>query len=101
NIYDIDQTDDGMQYLVMEYVDGMDLKAYIKKNHKLPYERVIEIMEQILSAVEDAHAHNIIHRDLKPKNIIIDKNGTDKITEFGIAVAVAEFTMTQIGRAHV
>ena len=75
NIYDIDQTDDGMQYLVMEYVDGMDLKAYIKKNHKLPYERVIEIMEQILSAVEDAHAHNIIHRDLKPK--------------------VAEFTMTQ------
>lgn len=104
NIYDIDQTDDGMQYLVMEYVDGMDLKAYIKKNHKLPYERVIEIMEQILSAVEDAHAHNIIHRDLKPKNILIDKNGTVKITDFGIAVAVAEFTMTQtntlVGSVH-
>lgn len=61
-------------------------------------------MEQILSAVEDAHAHNIIHRDLKPKNILIDKNGTVKITDFGIAVAVAEFTMTQtntlVGSVH-
>lgn len=94
SIYDIGEVD-GNQYLVMEYVDGMDLKQYIRKNFPLGYERVIEIMEQVLDAVKEAHKHNIIHRDLKPQNILIDKKGNVKITDFGIAVVTAETTMTR------
>ncbi|MCP6717526.1 protein kinase, partial [Klebsiella pneumoniae] len=89
--YDIGE-ENGMQYLVMEYVKGMDLKNYIKENFPLPLQQVIDIMEQILSAVATAHAHNIIHRDLKPQNILIDEQGNAKITDFGIAVALSEHT---------
>ncbi|MGV7360645.1 protein kinase domain-containing protein, partial [Mycobacterium kansasii] len=75
--------ENGMQYLVMEYVEGTDLKAYIKQHFPIPYQEVIQIMEQILSAVKTAHEHNIIHRDLKPQNILIDRNQVAKITDFG------------------
>lgn len=94
NIYDISEKN-GLQYLVMEYVPGTNLKEYIEKHHQLSYQRVVEIMMQILSAVKEAHSHGIIHRDLKPQNILIDLAGNIKITDFGIAVAVAEDTMTR------
>ncbi|ETY74541.1 Stk1 family PASTA domain-containing Ser/Thr kinase [Lactiplantibacillus fabifermentans] len=103
SLYDVGE-ENGMQYLVMEYVKGMDLKNYIKKNFPLPLQQVIDIMEQILSAVATAHAHNIIHRDLKPQNILIDEQGNAKITDFGIAVALSEHSMTQtntiLGSVH-
>ncbi|MFD1419435.1 Stk1 family PASTA domain-containing Ser/Thr kinase [Lactiplantibacillus songbeiensis] len=103
SLYDVGE-ENGMQYLVMEYVKGMDLKNYIKERFPLPLQQVIDIMEQILSAVATAHAHNIIHRDLKPQNILIDENGNAKITDFGIAVALSEHTMTQtntiLGSVH-
>ncbi|TBX43869.1 Stk1 family PASTA domain-containing Ser/Thr kinase [Lactiplantibacillus paraplantarum] len=103
SLYDVGE-ENGMQYLVMEYVKGMDLKNYIKENFPLPLQQVIDIMEQILSAVATAHAHNIIHRDLKPQNILIDEQGNAKITDFGIAVALSEHTMTQtntiLGSVH-
>ncbi|MEY8441221.1 Stk1 family PASTA domain-containing Ser/Thr kinase [Lactobacillaceae bacterium 24-114] len=93
-VYDIGE-DSGMQYMVMEYIKGMDLKDYIKKNYPIPLEQVIDIMEQILSAVQAAHDHGIIHRDLKPQNILIDENKNVKITDFGIAVAAYQDSLTQ------
>ncbi|PAL01426.1 serine/threonine protein kinase [Lentilactobacillus parakefiri] len=102
-IYDVDEVE-GMQYLVMEFVDGEDLKKYIKDNFPIPYAEVVNIMEQICSAVSEAHRHNIIHRDLKSQNILVDKNGYIKITDFGISRAGTEDTMTQtrsiIGSIH-
>lgn len=102
-VYDVGE-ENGMQYLVMEYVEGTDLKAYIKDHFPIAYQEVIQIMEQILSAVQTAHEHNIIHRDLKPQNILIDQNRVAKITDFGIAVALSEHSLTQtntvLGSVH-
>lgn len=103
NIYDVGETN-GQQYLVMEYVKGTDLKKYIALNFPIPYARVIALMTQILSAVQTAHDHHIIHRDLKPLNVLVDENGTAKITDFGIAVALSDNSMTQtnslLGSVH-
>ncbi|WP_367342164.1 Stk1 family PASTA domain-containing Ser/Thr kinase [Limosilactobacillus sp.] len=102
-VYDVG-VDQGMQYMVMEYVDGMDLKAYINQYFPIPLPQVIDIMEQVLSAVEVAHQHGIIHRDLKPQNILIDDNKNIKITDFGIATATSANSMTQtntlLGSVH-
>lgn len=87
--------DHGMQYMVMQYVEGTDLKAYIKKKFPIPLPQVVDIMEQVLSAVQTAHDHGIIHRDLKPQNILIDENKNVKITDFGIAVAAYQDSLTQ------
>ncbi|AWD62601.1 protein kinase [Limosilactobacillus reuteri] len=93
-IYDVGE-DHGLQYMVMQYVKGTDLKAYIKKHYPIPLPQVIDVMEQVLSAVATAHAHGIIHRDLKPQNILIDENKNVKITDFGIAIAVSQDSLTQ------
>lgn len=87
--------ENGLQYMVMQYVQGTDLKAYIRDHYPIALPQVIDIMEQVLSAVEAAHAHGIIHRDLKPQNILIDENKNVKITDFGIAVAVSQNSLTQ------
>ena len=103
SVYDVGE-EDGLQYLVMEYVKGMDLKRYIQTYYPLPYATVVDIMEQILSAVSLAHEHRIIHRDLKPQNILMDENGVVKITDFGIAIALSETSITQtntmLGSVH-
>lgn len=88
-------TDHGLPYMVMEYVDGPDLKEYIRENSPLDLREVIRIMDQILSAVALAHKHNVIHRDLKPQNILMDKRGNIKIADFGIAVALNQSSITQ------
>ncbi len=93
-IYDVGE-DHGMQFMVMQYVKGTDLKQYISKHFPIPLAQVVDIMEQVLSAVEAAHEHGIIHRDLKPQNILIDENKNIKITDFGIATASSENTLTQ------
>lgn len=98
SIFDVG-SDHNHHYLVMEYVDGPDLEEYIQKNSPIPFEKVINIMDQILSAMALAHKHNVIHRDLKPQNILMDKNGNIKIVDFGIAVALNKSTMTQTNTA--
>lgn len=103
SVYDVGE-EDGLQYLVMEYVKGMDLKRYIQTQYPMPYATVVDIMEQILSAVALAHEHRIIHRDLKPQNVLMDENGVVKITDFGIAIALSETSITQtntmLGSVH-
>lgn len=103
SVYDVGE-EDGLQYLVMEYVKGMDLKRYIQTHYPIMYATVVDIMEQILSAVSLAHEHRIIHRDLKPQNVLIDENGVVKITDFGIAIALSETSITQtntmLGSVH-
>ena len=102
-VYDAGQEGE-TQFLVMEYVKGMDMKRYIQTQYPIPYDRIVDIMQQILSAVTLAHQHRIIHRDLKPQNILIDESGTVKITDFGIAVALSETSITQtnsmLGSVH-
>lgn len=102
-VYDVGE-DYGMQYIVMEYVHGTDLKQYIKSNHPISFDQIVDIMQQILSAVSLAHRHRIIHRDLKPQNILIDGAGNCKITDFGIAIALSETSITQtntlLGSVH-
>lgn len=103
SVYDVGE-EHGLNYLVMEYVAGTDLKQYIKNHFPIPYQEVINIMQQVLSAVKLAHEHDIIHRDLKPQNILIDQSGHVKITDFGIAVALSEHSLTQtntvLGSVH-
>lgn len=100
----VDVGEDDTPYIVMEYVEGYDLKEFIRQNHPISYKKTIEIMSQILNAVEYAHNHNIIHRDLKPQNILIDHSEKVKITDFGIAVALSENSITQtnslLGSVH-
>lgn len=102
-VYDVGE-EDGMQFLVMEYVKGMDLKRYIQTHYPVPYLQIVDIIQQILSAVALAHQHRIIHRDLKPQNVLINEAGVVKITDFGIAIALSETSITQtnsmLGSVH-
>jgi serine/threonine-protein kinase len=98
SVFDV-ATDHGVPYMVMEYVDGPNLKEYIQTNGPLPLDQAIGIMDQILSAVSLAHQHNVIHRDLKPQNILMDQHGTIKIADFGIALALSQTDITQINTA--
>lgn len=93
NIYDVGE-EDNIYYIVMEYVSGETLKQYIQKHSPIPLEKVIDIMLQITSGISHAHQNNIIHRDIKPQNILLDKDGNVKITDFGIAIALTSTTIT-------
>lgn len=102
-VYDVGE-EDGNHYIVMEYVDGMDLKNYIRQRGPIPPKHAVEVMKQILSAIDMAHKNGIIHRDIKPQNILIDADGNVKITDFGIAIVLSETSLTQtntvLGSVH-
>lgn len=102
NIYDVISDETG-QYIVMEYVDGVTLKEYMKE-HRLPLNLVLEIAVRLTDALQHAHRHNIIHCDIKPQNILLDKNMTPKIADFGIAKMVSNQTMVYtkevVGSVH-
>jgi serine/threonine protein kinase len=96
NMYDVGQ-ENGTHYIVMEYVDGMTLKEYIRKEGRLTSKEAVRIASQICSALHHAHENNIVHRDIKPQNILINKEGTAKVADFGIARAVTSSTVTMAG----
>ncbi|MBB5033277.1 serine/threonine protein kinase [Prosthecobacter vanneervenii] len=83
-VYDFGQTAQGHLYLVMEYVDGLDLHRLIH-SEELPAERIRSLVPQICDALEYAHTHGIVHRDIKPANILITSNWQPKIVDFGLA----------------
>lgn len=102
NIYDWGQ-DDGMYYIVMEYVRGTDLKSAIQSRGSIHPRKVAEIGSQVCSALSVAHSYNIIHRDIKSANIMVQTDGNVKVMDFGIAQA-GNSDMTQdsnvLGTAH-
>lgn len=96
-IYDVgaDKIDEeSIYYIVMEYIDGTTLKDIIDSKGKLSEDDAIDYSIQILRALKDAHDHNVVHRDIKPHNIMITKQGTVKVTDFGIARASTSTTVT-------
>lgn len=93
-VYDVGE-DNGQYYIVMEYIEGKHLKSLLKKRGKLTVSEVIDIMLQITDGMACAHDSYIIHRDIKPQNIMILDNGTVKITDFGIAMAMNATQLTQ------
>ena len=103
SVYDVGE-DDGMNYMVMELVDGITLKKYIKERGALPWQEACDYAIQIAQGLGEAHGKNIIHRDIKPQNIIMTKDKTLKVTDFGIARAAASETTvvgsTALGSVH-
>ena len=96
SIYDVGN-EDNLYYIVMELIQGKTLKEIINEDGKLSWKWSVNIAIQIASALEVAHKNNIIHRDIKPHNIIITEDGIAKVTDFGIAKAVSNSTITAFG----
>ena len=95
SVFDVGE-DNGNYYIVMEYMEGITLKEYIKKNGRIESREAAYIAAQICSALEAAHEKNIVHRDIKPHNIMITNDNRVKVTDFGIARASSNSTM-QVG----
>lgn len=102
-VYDV-SFGDMIQYIVMEYIDGITLKEYIEMQGVLSWKEVVHFTTQILKALQHAHEKGIVHRDIKPQNIMLLQNGTIKVTDFGIArfsdKATRTMTEQAIGSVH-
>ena len=96
SIYDVGH-EDNIYYIVMELVQGKTLKDIINEDGALPWKWALNVSIQVASALEMAHKNNIVHRDIKPHNIIITEDGIAKVTDFGIAKAVSNSTITAFG----
>jgi serine/threonine-protein kinase len=95
-VYDYDQID-GINFIVMEYIEGTDLDQLMKEGQSFPLEQIISIFRQLLAALGYAHDHGVVHRDIKPSNIMLTKSGEVKITDFGIAKVAGSAKLTRTG----
>ncbi len=93
SVYDVG-VEDNIYYIVMEYVDGITLKQYLNKKGSLDYYEATQFILEIAGALKCAHEHKIIHRDIKPHNILLTKELTPKVADFGIARAITSSTVT-------
>ncbi len=102
-VYDVGQDGDDCHFIVQEFVDGRTLKERIAEEGPLPVREALEITEQVLRALGQAHAAGIVHRDVKPQNVLLTRDGRVKVTDFGIAQAEAGATAHSgaiVGTAH-
>ncbi|MFO1317240.1 MAG: protein kinase [Burkholderiales bacterium] len=87
--------DDALAFIVMEYVEGRDLASYARGRIGFDFGQVVDFMSQLLDALECAHRHGVVHRDVKPSNLLVRRDGTLKVTDFGVArVDTAQLTAT-------
>ena len=93
-VYDVGQDGD-RHYIVMEYVDGQDLKTLIRRKGHLSVDEALDIAIQISAGVGHAHKANFIHCDVKPQNVLVTHDGRAKVTDFGIARALTESGLTE------
>ncbi len=102
-IYDVGD-ENGKYYIVMEYVEGITLKQLLLKRKQLTVAEVLDISKQVMAGIAHAHSKQIVHRDIKPHNIMVQRDGTIKITDFGIAVTLNATLLTQtnsiLGSVH-
>ena len=103
NVFDVG-SEDGINYIVMEFIEGKTLKDIIIEKGQLPVDVAIRVAIKVSTALECAHKNNIVHRDIKPHNILVTSDGTVKVTDFGIAKSMDSSTIahtnTIIGSAH-
>ncbi len=101
-VYDVSSTDDS-DYIVMELIDGITLKQYMEKKGVLNWKETLHFSMQIAKALEHAHGRSIVHRDIKPHNIMVLKNGSVKVMDFGIARVMSKsntLTKEALGSVH-
>ncbi len=87
---------DGAHYIVMEYIEGVDLKTLLRSEKQIEFRQAVDIAIQVLSALEYAHSNGVVHRDIKPANIMVLENGQVKVADFGIA-RLENSDLTQAG----
>jgi serine/threonine-protein kinase len=95
-VYDVGE-EDGLPYIVMEYVDGETLAELMQREGPLPPDRGVDLLLQLCAGLEHAHAAGLVHRDIKPQNLLVRRDGVAKIADFGIARTIQSTQLTQVG----
>ena len=95
-VFDVGE-EDGLPYIVMEYVDGETLAELMRREGPLPPDRAVDLLLQVCAGLEHAHAAGLVHRDIKPQNLLVRRDGVAKIADFGIARTLQSTQLTQVG----